>query len=115
MRRVAWVVLAGCGRLDFAERPPERVEVPATVAACIDPMKPDPASCESLNGARQLVVDLKDATTMDPWYGYVRFDLPEALRGRHVAAVTLEMTATDGGQAGGGSTGVVWSVPTCTL
>jgi hypothetical protein len=43
MRRVACVALAACGRLVFVDLPPARVEVPATVAACIDPMQPNPA------------------------------------------------------------------------
>jgi len=115
MRHVAWLVLAACGRLEFAERAPARVDVPASVAACIDPKQPDPAACESFNGGGQLVVDEMDSTTHDPWNSYVRFELPDSLRGRHVAAVTLEVTATDDARAPGTSTGTVWRVAPFSL
>ena len=121
MRSAAWLlVIVGCGRVDFDARSAVELDVIASVAACIDPKRPDPAACVQYNGAGQLVVDAKDDTTGDPWNSYLRFELPAefadfAVSGRRVRGATLRLVATDDADAPGPSTGTVWRVAPFTL
>ncbi len=82
----------------------------ATVAECIDPMAPNPAMCTSIKGAAQLVVDMLDATTLQPWDAFLRFDLDGAFAGRSVVMVRLELTATDDTNAPSGNSGELYQV-----
>lgn len=99
------LVVCACGRIDFGQT--QHVEYVATVAECLNPSAPDPAKCRSVNGAKQLVVDLMDTTTSNPWYGYVRFD--PAVPGELVSA-TLRMVATSDAKADAPASGEVWEV-----
>jgi hypothetical protein len=82
----------------------------ATVAACIDPAAPNPSLCTSIKGPAQLVVDMLDATTMQPWDAFVRFDLDAAFAGRTIQMVRLELTATDDKLAASGNSGTLYQV-----
>jgi hypothetical protein len=87
---------------------PPRVTYGASIAECIDPGDPDPARCRAVNGAQQLVVDIRDSTTTRPWRGFVRFDTDDQLVGRVVTAVTLRVTATSDAKAPGPSSGEIF-------
>ena len=86
----------------------------ATIADCIDPMTPNPDQCTSIKGPEQLVVDMLDATTMQPWDAFLRFDLDGALAGKPIAVVRLELTATDDKLASSGNSGVLYQVQSFT-
>ena len=104
------------GDLDALQGPGvKRFEYRAAIATCINPTQPDLTSCESLNGAGQLVVDGNDGTTNDPWQAYVRFDLDDAFAGKPIAKVTLRLKTTDDGKAQGPDSGAVWRVMPFTL
>ena len=82
----------------------------ATVAECVDPAAPNPDTCKMIKGQDQLVVDLLDATTMQPWDVFIRFDLDSAFGMATVQKLTLELTVTDDNLAPSGNSGVVWQV-----
>lgn len=88
----------------------DRVEYVASVADCVDPLAPNPDACGALNGAAQLVVDMRDSMTLHPWEGFVRFDLDGQLAGRVVTSLKLRMVATDDDKAPGTNTGRIWQV-----
>ena len=88
---------------------------PATVAECIDPGVPSPSHCKTVNGAQQLVLDIKDSATLNPWQSYVRFDLDGAIAGKTILKVGLRVVATDNGKAPGMNSGEVWNVQPFTL
>lgn len=91
------------------------VEYPATVAECLDPMAPNPLVCRAINGQQQMVIDMKDSATLNPWQGYVRFDLDTAIAGKTIVKVQLRVVATNDAKAPGGNTGEVWKVQSFTL
>jgi len=86
------------------------IEYMAVVADCINPATPDPDGCIAANGAGQLVVDSNDSTTMNPWQGYVKFDVDGMIAGRTVMAVHLRMVATSDAKAPSPNSGSVWQV-----
>jgi hypothetical protein len=88
----------------------ERFEYVATIAECLNPAIPDPAECKARNGAAELVIDLRDSTTNEPWQAYVRFDLDNAFAGKTITNVTLRLVATDANNAPGPESGEVWEV-----
>ena len=102
--------LCACGRVDFGEL--QHAELVATVAECVNPALPDPAKCRSVNGAKQLVVDLNDSGTNNPWFGYVSFD--PVVPGELVSA-TLRMHTTTDAVAVGPASGEVWEVAAFSL
>ena len=87
----------------------------ATVAECVSPTTPDPQRCRELNGNAQLVLDLRDATTTEPWQAFVRFDLDDALAGRTVTKVVLRVVVTAASNAPGPDSGSVFEVQPFTL
>ena len=82
----------------------------ATVAECIDPATPDPTECTTIKGPDQLVVDMLDANTKQPWDAFVRFDLDGAIAGRTIDLVRLELTATTDSLAPSGNSGELFQV-----
>jgi hypothetical protein len=88
----------------------ERFEYVASIAECLNPAAPDPAECKAKNGAAELVIDLRDSTTQEPWQAYVRFDLDDAFAGKTIANVTLRLVATNDDKAPGADSGEVWQV-----
>jgi len=82
----------------------------ATVAECINPALPDPDTCRSIKGNAQLVADGSDASTMQPWYAYVRFDLDGRFAGQSIKTVHLRLTVTDDSLAASASSGAIWQV-----
>jgi len=82
----------------------------ATVAECIDPVMPNPATCRSIKGNDQLVADGSDATTTHPWNAYVRFDLDQAFAGHTLETVHFQLTVTSDNLAPSGTSGSIWQV-----
>jgi len=82
----------------------------ATVAECVDPIMPNPDLCKMIKGQDQLVVDMLDATTHDPWDVFIRFDLDAAFGMAPIQKLTLELTVTSDSLASSGDSGVVWQV-----
>ena len=82
----------------------------ATVAECVDPANPNPDTCRSIKGQDQLVADGSDATTMQPWDAFVRFDLDAAIAGKIIKTVHLELTVTSDSLAPSSSSGAIWQV-----
>jgi hypothetical protein len=111
--------VCGTGDIDppdaSPDAPPVTVTYVATVAECIDPTNPNPATCRSIKGNTQLVVDGKDATTADPWDAFIRFDLDDALQGRIITRVRLRLTSTNDSLAPGPDTGTPYHVSSFTL
>ena len=89
---------------------PLHLDYPASVAACIDPLAPDPSHCTQLNGSAQLAVDAHDASANEAWQGYVRFEVDGQLVGRTITAVTLVLVATSDSKSASPNSGEVWSV-----
>ena len=82
----------------------------AVVAECMAPMFPDPTLCRSLNGQQQLVIDIRDSMTNDPWHSYIRFDTDMTLIGKTITKVSLRMVITTANNAAGPDTGSVFAV-----
>jgi hypothetical protein len=87
----------------------------AVVAECLAPMFPDPMLCRSLNGNAQLVIDIRDSMTNDPWQSFMRFDTDTDLVGRTITKVSLRMVITAANNAAGPDTGSVFAVQPFTL
>lgn len=87
----------------------------AAVAECIDPTQPDPLACRNANGNAQLVIDLRDSTTNEPWHAYVRFDLDGELAGKTVTKLVLRLVVTNASNAPGPDSGSVFEVQPFTL
>lgn len=87
----------------------------ATVAECIAPMTPSPMLCRSLNGNAQLVIDIRDATTNQPWQAFIRFEVDDALQGKTITKVVLRMLTTTAANAPGPDSGSVFEVKPFTL
>jgi hypothetical protein len=100
--------------IDIApDTPPDarlRFAYTATVAECIDPMLPNPDTCKSIKGPDQLVVDMLDATTNQPWDAFVRFDLDSAFGTGAITKLELVLTATSDSLASSGNSGLVYQV-----
>jgi hypothetical protein len=87
----------------------------ASIAECVAPMIPSPALCRSLNGNTQLVIDIRDAQTNDPWHAYLRFDIDNALAGKTITKVILRAVATAASNAPGPDSGSVFAVQPFTM
>jgi hypothetical protein len=87
----------------------------ATVAECIDPSTPNPAACRTANGNAQLVIDLQDSGTGQPWYSFMRFEPDTTLAGKTITKVTLRLVATTASNAPGPDSGSVFRVSAFTL
>ena len=86
------------------------LEYPSVVADCVNRNDPDPDQCIQVNGIGQLSVDAEDSSANNPWDGFVRFDLDNALAGRVVTSVKLRMSTTSNSQTDSDHSGVVWQV-----
>jgi hypothetical protein len=87
----------------------------ATVAECIAPMLPSPMFCRMKNGNTEMVVDLKDSMTNEPWHAYIRFDIDGALAGKMITKVTLRLMTTTDAKAPGPNSGSIYRVEQFTL
>lgn len=95
------------------DAPPDaagHVEYTASVSDCVNRVTPDPDSCASLSGLAGMLVDMSEATTMQPTDGFVRFDLDGALAGKTIVSATLRLTATNDARAAGPASGVLYRV-----
>ena len=82
----------------------------ATVAECVNPAMPNPDTCRSIKGNDQLVADGSDATTMQPWDAFVRFDLDGQIAGKMIKTVHFVLTVTNDSLAPSGTSGAIWQV-----
>lgn len=87
-----------------------QLSVPATVAACTDPVSNDPAACEASTMTQGMSVDLlNSAASNQPTTAFVAFDLAAVPRGATVLTAQLRLTATDQVNAESpDQTGEVW-------
>ncbi len=93
------------------------LQVVASLAACNEPLMPDPLTCtmsvaEPLGQA--ITVD-GDDMGLGPYNSYLRFDFGAELVPGAVTSITLEMTVTDSMSAGASSSGEVYEVEPFTL
>ena len=98
------------GQLPNDGPPPgtHRLSYPATVTACVAIEFPGETICDDIYGTAALVIASEDATAMMPLTVYLRFDFDSQLAGATVAAVTLDMKATNTPQAASDRSGSVW-------
>ena len=87
----------------------------AKIAECIAPSLPSPTFCRMSNGNEQLVIDIKDTMTNDPWHSFLAFEIDSALAGKTITKVTLRLVATNDGKAPGPDSGTVFKVQPFTL
>ena len=87
----------------------------AAIAECAAPMVPSPEFCRQLNGNTQLVIDTRDTMTGEPWHGYMRFEIDNALAGKMIKKVILRMVATTDAKAPGPDSGSVFAVQPFSL
>lgn len=100
-----------------APLPPNTIQktYAAAIAECLAPNFPDPSLCRQLNGNAQLVIDVRDSTTGDPWNAYIRFNTDNALVGKTITKVVLRVVATNDDKAPGPDSGSVFAVSPFTL
>jgi len=94
---------------------PMTLTYPATVAECINPAVPSTATCRSVNGDTQMVVDADDSGTNNPWFGFVRFDIDDKVANKTVTAVRFQIRTTNNSKAPAPKSGEVWQVTPFTL
>jgi hypothetical protein len=87
-----------------------RLVYPAAVAECLNPAMPSTATCRSVNGATQMVVDQNDSGTGNPWFGFVSFAIDDKVANKTVTKVTLELRTTNDAKVTAPNSGVVWRV-----
>jgi hypothetical protein len=92
-----------------------RFTYPAAVAECINPAAPSTATCRSVNGDTQMVVDADDSSTNNPWIGFVRFDIDDKVAGKTVTQVRLQLRTTSNSKAPANKSGAIWQVQPFTL
>lgn len=89
---------------------PMRLTYPATVAECINPAAPSTATCRSVNGDTQMVVDQNDSGTGNPWLAFVRFDIDDKVANKTVTSVRFQIRTTSNSKAPAPKSGEVWQV-----
>jgi hypothetical protein len=82
----------------------------ADVAACIDPMLPEPEACEVANGEDAMNIDENDTASAHPYHAFVSFELDEAFAGRTVQQVTLRLVVASYAKSAGDQSGEIWEV-----
>jgi hypothetical protein len=87
----------------------------AAVAECINPSVPSTATCRSVNGNTEMVVDADDSSTNNPWLGFVRFDIDDKVAGKTVTQVRLQLRTTSNSKASATKSGAIWEVQPFTL
>ncbi|HTL37015.1 MAG TPA: hypothetical protein VL326_27955 [Kofleriaceae bacterium] len=93
---------------------PMQLTYPAAVAECINPAVPSTATCRSVNGDTQMVVDADDSGTNNPWIGFVRFDIDDKVANKTVTAVRFQIRTTNNSKATAPKSGEVWQVTSFT-
>ncbi len=78
------------------ELPSVTILVPASVAACTDPVANDPAACELSTLTQGMSVDASNnGTKLEATTAFVAFELPEGPAGSELLSVELHLTTTD--------------------
>lgn len=93
------------------------VEVPATVAACMDPTDPTPvpAECTIETGPGAFTVDAEADPPRNLWHAFLRFELDGTLAGRTVESVSLRLVVAGFRNSNSSQTGEVWEVESFDL